>query len=807
MVLSSYLRRWVHALYTQILPNESTHKLRTSTATSVLKRKARDRLLCTTAIVSKDVEGSSVSDEIMEEIDFKSFFPAVPIKWNAVRRHGNNPSAETTAEAHDFLVEAQSKVIRNVLDDGVWDVSMQRCLGPFVKILTPALVARVLNQLASTKTAQAFFNWVAEQEGYKHDGFVYNALMLKLGQAQNFTAIEELVNKMQMEEGTLTSTTFAIIIKSYGKAGLLEHCWRKFAEADLLGVKPDARMYTSLLWVLFNAGKVSKAKQLVYRMEDRKVEFDLHTWFTIIQGLCKNKMLADAQKVFDRMMPSGCLPNAHVYNAIILGFCESGDPRKAVSYYEKMQKQGCEPDIYTYNSIIQSYCRLQMSAEAEGLVSHMRKAGCEPNRVTFNVLLQHYSKVGDAKEADTCFMRMLEGGLVDHVGYKIYCSLLRRLGDIDKLVSLAENLLLKFGITNVEVCNAILQYYCEKGDVVEAAKYFNETFVRLSAHDESSYALMMNAYCKLGNVDAASSLLSTMIERGCKAINVHYDPVMMGLCEQSRGFEALQLFKEMNVKGIESSSSACDRLLAVLSDAGLVEEVVYLCNHIANKKHHVTGLSLVSFMKCMSNSNLLEEANVLLSSMMRSGCFSHSRSFKRCLAYLLEGEIDQVEKYFHKQMPNLVDYTMQIQTACKNGLLGAAKAILSKMKEIGLAPTYACYNKLILSLSKCKDTTAESLELFEEMLERGLVPTDALPSYLLDSFCRCQQQEVIMSFCRVIIAKQLTIREGSARFLLQQDDESELRKLYYELKESSCLVEKAPSYSTRELDIDEEFNK
>ncbi|MCO5587442.1 hypothetical protein L7F22_041391 [Adiantum nelumboides] len=690
MVLSSYLRRWVHALYTQILPNESTHKLRTSTATSILKRKARDRLLCTTATVSHDVEGCSVSDDIMEEIDFKSFFPAVPTKWNAVWRHGNDPSAETKTEAHYSLVEAQSKVIRNVLNDGVWDVSMQRRLGPFLKILTPALVARVLNQLASTETAQSFFNWVAEQEGYRHDGFVYNALMLKLGQAQNFTAMEELVNKMQMEEGTLTSTTFAIIIKSYGKAGLLGDCWRKFAKAELLGVKPDARMYTSLLWVLFNAKKVSKANRLVYRMEDRKVEFDLHTWFTIIQGLCKNKFLADAQKVFDRMMSSGCLPNAHVYNAIILGFCESGDPRKAVSYYEKMQKQGCEPDIYTYNSIIQSYCRLQMSAEAEGLVSHMRKAGCEPNRVTFNVLLQHYSKAGDAKEADTCFMRMLEGGFVDHVGYKIYCSLLRRLGDIDKLVSLAENLSLRFGITNVEVCNAILQYYCEKGDAVEAAKYFNETFVRLSAHDESSYALMINAYCKSGNVDAASSLLSTMIERGCKAINVHYDPVMMGLCEQLRGFEALQLFKEMNVKGIESSSSACDRLLTVLSDAGLVEE---------------------------------------------------------------------------------------IQAACKKGLPGAAKAILSKMKEIGLAPTYACYNKLILSLSKCKVTTAESLKLFEEMLERGLVPTDALPSYLLDSFCRCQQQEVIMSFCRVIIAKQLTIREGSARFLLQQDDESELKKL------------------------------
>ncbi|KAI5063587.1 hypothetical protein GOP47_0022134 [Adiantum capillus-veneris] len=796
---SFHFRRW---LYSEIRPNESTQKLRTSAATSMSKRKTRDRLLCT-AVVSHDVEGTSVTSENMEEIDFKSFFPA------AIGNNGGGGAShgsDFSAGADDSLVEAQSKLICTILDDGVCDCDMRHRLGPFVKILSPALVARVLNRVASVETAQSFFKWVAQQEGYKHDGFVYNALMLKLGQAKNFTAIEELVDKMQAEDcAALTSSTFSIIIKSYGKARLLEHCWRTLAKAELLGVKVDARMYTTLLWVLFNAGKVLKANQLVHRMEDSKVEFDLHTYFTIIQGLCKNKMLADAQKLFDRMMSSGCLPNAHVYNAIILGFCESGDPRKALSYYEMMQKQGCEPDTYTYNTIIQSYCHLQMSSEAEGLVSHMQKAGCEPNHVSYNILLQHYSQTGNAKDAENLFMRMQAGGLVDGVSYKLYCSLLRRLGNIEKLVSLAENVYSRYGNTDLEVCNAILQYYCEKSDVVEAAKYLNEAFVRLSAPNESSYALMMSAYCKVGDVYAASSLLSTMVERGCTAMTVHYDLVIVGLCEQSRGCEALQLFKEMNVKGVESSSSACERLLTVLSDAGVVDEVVCLCNHIAQKKHHVTGLPLVSFMKCMSNSNRFVEAKVLLNAMMRSGCFPHSKSFKRCLAYLLEGEIAQVEKYFRKQVPNLVDYTMQIQSACKKGTLGVAKAALSKMKSIGFAPTYACYNKLVHGLSKCKDTAAESLKLFEEMLERGLVPADALPSYLLDSFCQCKQQEVIIRFCRVIIARRLTIREHSASFLLQQDDGSELKKLHFQLKESGCLVEKAPSYNTGQLEVDEEF--
>ncbi|MCO5592052.1 hypothetical protein L7F22_046046 [Adiantum nelumboides] len=78
----------------------------------------------------------------MEEIDFKSQFPAVPANsggWKAVRGHGNDSSAETKAEAHDSLVEAQSKVIRislmmesGIVDNVVWAIFGRFVLtGPF----------------------------------------------------------------------------------------------------------------------------------------------------------------------------------------------------------------------------------------------------------------------------------------------------------------------------------------------------------------------------------------------------------------------------------------------------------------------------------------------------------------------------------------------------------------------------------------------------------------------------------------------------------------------------------------------------
>eukprot|EP00250_Pteridium_aquilinum_P008345 c17869_g1_i1 orf=130-2601(+) len=809
---SSSLPRWMQgsaALHTATTLQKgsallSRRQLQIPTGISLLRRRATERWFCQ-AVMSHD---TFLTNESIEDTEHKSYPSGLEKNelQEALSRYGNEATSatlETESGSHDSLMEVQSLKICNILNGGGWDSKIQECLQPFVKGLCTGLVARVLNRVIDVEAAKSFFNWVAEQDGYKHSIYVYNALLMKLGLAKDFVAVWRLLDEMQREDCAPNNTTFAIIIQYYGKAGLIDQCWQTFTKAERFGVKPDAHIYTTLMRVLFDAGKLSKAKQLLGKMMECNPKLDIHTWSTVIHGLCKNKKMADAQTFMNQMLSKGCIPNVYVYNAMILGFCGSSDPKKALSMYDSMRERGCKPDTYTYNALIKCYCSLDMFAEADSLLSEMQDAGCEPNQVTFNILLKGLLEKGNTIDAAKLFSRMLKGRHVDHISYRLYAASLRRSSEISKLISLSEKLYSKYGNCNVEVCNAILQYYCEQEDLSEAPKYLDETFVKLSVPDGFSYALMVNAFCRSGDFNAATSLLSRMIRRGCNPTDINYSPVIIALCKHLKESEALQLFEEMKAKGIETGPATCQHLLQSLSDVGMVDAAIMLSQHITEKRHAINDSAVLSFVKCLSKLNRHEEAKVLLRAMAHRGCLPKSRSFKFAFASILRGEIDEVEKYFHKVMPNLISYTAMIQGSCKKGKLDKAKALLSQMKELECAPNLSCYTQLIVGLSKSKERLMQSFELFEEMLERGVVPSDALPSILMNNFCKAKQQDVIMKLGKLIISKGLTIQRSTANFLLRKDDELELKKLYFDLKDNNCLAERVATYSAKVLELDD----
>lgn len=278
----------------------SLQDLQTLTVLSLLKRSAPGRSFCE-AGTAHDTFHTCENNKDDKHDAFHTCKDDKDDKHSAFHTYGNVKNSKTAAAieiesaTHSSLNQAQSTAMCNILMSGTWDSKTQALLEPFVKGLSTSLVARVLNCLTNVDTVKRFFHWAGQQDSYKHNTYVYNALLMKLGLAKDFIAMWELLDEMRREGCAATNSTFSIIIQYYGKAGLLEECWRTINKATSFGVKPDAHMYTALLGVLFDAGKVDKAKQLLGRMIHYNTVLDMRSWSTVIHGLCKNRKLQDAQ--------------------------------------------------------------------------------------------------------------------------------------------------------------------------------------------------------------------------------------------------------------------------------------------------------------------------------------------------------------------------------------------------------------------------------------------------------------------------------------------------------------------------------
>lgn len=693
-------------------------------------------------------------------------------------------------------VESQSYRICNVLLSGTYDSKTIALLEPFAKGLSPRLVARVVNRLSNLEVAKRFFLWAGEQDGYRHNTFVYNALLLKLGVQKQFTAIWELVDDMQRASCAVNSTTFTIIIKYYGKAGMLEEAWNTVNRAERFNCRPDTQMYTALINILFEAGKVNKAESLLSQLFNRGFVIDTRLWSTVIHGLCKNRQLCKAQMYFDLMLSQGGSPDVFIYNALLLGLREEKCLDKANSLLNVMQKNGCKPDVYTYNAYIGLCCDCNKFTEAEEILCNMTVAGCDPDQVIYNTFLSGLVKRGKFLEADEFFKKMQSHGWVDDVSYRIFTVHLRKHRDINKLMSISEELHSRYSTVNVQVCNAILQQYCDDANVDEAEKYFNEVLSKLTAPDQFSYALMINGHCKLGNFDAARSLLLKMEGSGCKPNTECYNPLIIGLCKGSRDIEALHVFEEMLDKGIEPGSVSCEFLLRSLSGAGAADAAVRLCKHIIDKRFGVKDSTVLLFVRSLDKVTRLEEAKCLVNMMQRRGCLPNSRRFNCALQIMLSGNIDEAEKFFCSsqglEAPNTISYALKIRGRCKYGELDEAKRLLLEMKENGCAPSASCYSPLIGGLNRA-GRLIESFKLFEEMLESG-IESSTISSNLMEKLCEAGMVEEILRLGKHIIERGMTIRRSSVSSLvvelIKPDRQEEVTNLLNAMRESKCI--KAP---------------
>ncbi|KAK2662319.1 hypothetical protein Ddye_000893 [Dipteronia dyeriana] len=236
----------------------------------------------------------------------------------------------------------------------------------------------------------------------------------------------------------------------------------------------------------------------------------------LIESLVKSSQIEYAHLVFSRMVE----PSTFAFNIMIRGYEKSGLNHEAILLYIQMRCEGLEPDNFTFGDI----------ESARLLFDRMP----ERNVVTWTAMINGHVKQKRYKEGLELFSQMRNSGI-----------------EMNEL-------------TLVSVLSA-----CANLGAIEMGKWVHEFIDRHCIFlNPKLGAAVIDMYGKCGNIEEASKVFKIVPQKSVCTWN----SIIGGLAMHGCGEEALEMFSQMQTRGIKPDDITLIAVLSACTHSGLVEK-------------------------------------------------------------------------------------------------------------------------------------------------------------------------------------------------------------------------------------------
>ncbi|KAH0971310.1 hypothetical protein GBA52_023466 [Prunus armeniaca] len=200
-------------------------------------------------------------------------------------------------------------------------------------VWTTRLVCKILRNFKSAEKAWNFFCWVACQPGFTHDIYTVQRMMALLARDGLSELIDQLLNKMRMEQLRLPFCTIRLIIDFYGIS--------KKADAALKVFHDDRNL----------CGPISNFNLMLL-------------YSSLLRTLTKCGRDSDALDVLEEMILCGIVPNIQTFSGLMHHFALNGDIKTVQKLFAMVRQSGVQPDAYMFKVLVQAYCKCGRAALA-----------------------------------------------------------------------------------------------------------------------------------------------------------------------------------------------------------------------------------------------------------------------------------------------------------------------------------------------------------------------------------------------------------------------------------------------------------
>ncbi|KAF9624074.1 hypothetical protein IFM89_007772 [Coptis chinensis] len=307
--------------------------------------------------------------------------------------------------------------------------------------------------------------------------------------------------------------------------------------------------------------------------------------------------------------------------------------------------------------------------------------------------------------------------------------------------------------------------------------------------DAGCYCQIMEAYGKIGDTDKVLSLFKEFASKDLQLSSTStqiFSILCDSLGKSSRGFEALELFRELTGKGIVENSSIYSSLICSFSSIGEVKVAEQLFAE-AKEKNMVkdpalflklvlmyvkegpiqTSLEIVQAMKglnikvsdCIlcavingySKKRGLKESAEVYEKLVSSSCEPGQVTYASIISvYCRLGLYEKAEMVFSEMEEKgfskcVVAYSSMVAMYGKTGRLKDAMKLVAKMKERGCEPNVWVYNSLIEMHGKANNLRQVE-KLWKEMNRRKIIPDKVSYTSMIKAFNKARELDTCIRY-------------------------------------------------------------
>ncbi|KAF9587026.1 hypothetical protein IFM89_039712 [Coptis chinensis] len=265
--------------------------------------------------------------------------------------------------------------------------------------------------------------------------------------------------------------------------------------------------------------------------------------------------LISAQHIFSEMTSRDKV----TYNSLISALAQRGFSNKALELYEDMQLSGFKSDCVTVASLLSACASIEALHKGRQLHCYAIKAGISSDAIIEGSLLDLYVKCSDVATARELFNTTNKENVV------LWNVMLVAYGQLGNLIDSFDvfSQMLIAGVEPNEYTYPSILRTCTFLGAMDLGEQIH-TLVVKTGFDQNVYvcSVLIDMYAKHGRLELAREILGKLTEEDV----VSWTAMISRYVQHEMSLEALELFVEMLIRGIQSDNIGLSSALSACAD-------------------------------------------------------------------------------------------------------------------------------------------------------------------------------------------------------------------------------------------------
>ncbi|EXB75175.1 hypothetical protein L484_025954 [Morus notabilis] len=537
--------------------------------------------------------------------------------------------------------------------------------------------------------------------------------------------------------------TFPPVIKACGGLNNVRLAKRVHSTVKLIGLEVDVFVGSSLIKLYAENGFIQDARQLFDKMPHR----DSVLWNVMLNGFVKNGDGKNAVEMFLKLRISDVKPNSVTF-ACMLSVCASEQlVRFGTQLHGLVVNSGLELDSPVANTLLAMYSKCQHLSDAHKLFDLMPKT----DLVTWNGMISGYVQNGFMIEASNCFHEMISAGVKPdsitfasfipsvtesaslHKGKEIHGYIIRHGVPLDvflksalidlyfkcRNVAMARNILKQSTTVDVIVCTAMISGFVLNGMDTNALETFRWLLKNKMRPNSVTLASVLPAFAGLAALKLGKELHGNIIKNGLDRWCYVGSSITGMYAKCGRLDLARQVFKR-----IPKKDAVCwNTMITSCSQNGKPEETIDLFCQMGMEGTKYDCVSLSATLSSCANLPALHYGKEIHAFMIRRAFISDVFAGSALIdMYAKCGNLEFARKVFNLMLvKNDVSWNSIIAAYGNHGRLKESLALFHQMLEKGILPDHVTFLGIISACGHA-GRVDDGINYFRYMTEENQIP-------------------------------------------------------------------------------------